>query len=255
MSPDVLPDDWRDQVTAMIARRAPLDGAMFRGGPVLTPVEQIGVYRRQYELRLYDALEEEIRGLVHLLGPRTKAVLWAYLDAHPSRSWTLNHVADALIPWLEAREVDVAELEMARVDRAVQRGFDAAPGVLLTPEHLQELPDLRLQAHVTLIRLTTNVHAVRSAALGEREIPPLTRDLDVPLVVFRNGLRMRHWELAPGAWHVLDQLRQGASTLDALTSVVEAGIVDAETLPGAVQGWFRDFVTHQLVEPVPRDNS
>lgn len=247
MSPE-LPDDWRDQVTAMIARRAPLDGSMFRGGPVLSPVEQIGVYRNQYELRLYDALVEEIAGLAHLLGPRLRETVWAYLDAHPSRSWTLNRVADHLVPWLEATGAPVEQVEMARVDRAVQRGFEAALGRPLVPEQLTELPDLRLQPAVTLLRLTTNVHAIRGAVLAERESPQLERGLDVPLVIFRQAFRMRHWELSPGAWHVLEALGRGVSTMDALTGVVEGGLVAPDDLAEAVQGWFRDFVTHQLVE-------
>jgi hypothetical protein len=247
VSPD-LPHDWREQVTAMVARKVALDGAMFGGGPVLSPVEQIGVYRNQYELRLYDALREELIGLRHLLGDRTRDVLWAFLDAHPSRSWTLNRVADGLVDWLRSTGAPVEQIEMAELDHAVQRGFDAAEGRAIDPADLQELPALRLQPAVSLLRLTTNVHVVRAAVLVGQDIPAVEHGRDVHLVVFRSNLRMRHWELSPAAWTVLHGLSVGLPTLDALGAVVEQGLVEPEALPVAVQGWFRDYVTNQLVE-------
>ncbi len=254
---DELPDDWRDQMTRLVASRVPADGALFTGSHSLTPVEQIGVYRRQYELRLFDALRDELLGLSALLddelgGSAAKKQLWAYLRAHPSRSWTLNRVALHIVEWLEERDAPRHHVEMAMLDRAVQQGFEAADGRPITPDALATLPTLRLQPPVRLLRLTTNIHRIRTAAVHddpeERELPELQTGLDVPLVVFRKEHRMRTWELKKSAWRVLQRLSEGAPLMDAISTALEEGLVDQDRLPQEVEGWFRDFAQHQLVE-------
>ncbi|MEZ4316856.1 MAG: DNA-binding domain-containing protein [Myxococcota bacterium] len=246
--PTDLPYDWRARMTAMISGQEPLDDAMFAGGPALTPLQQIGVYRRQYQLRMYDALADEVLGLKHLLGDDARKVLWAFLDAHPSRSWTLNRIADGFVDWLEEQSAPVEQIEMAKVDRGVQRGFEARNGTPITPEALAGLPRLRLQPAVSLLKLTTNVHLIRGAALQKAEIPPLKHGLDVHLVLFRKDHKMRHWELNPPAWVVLEGLSEGLELMEAITAVVERGMVAPDALATEVQGWFKDFAQHQLVE-------
>ena len=63
-----LPDDWRETFVEMVQGKRPLEADWFTGGPALSPMEQIEVYKNQYRLRLYDALVEEVPGLAHLLG-------------------------------------------------------------------------------------------------------------------------------------------------------------------------------------------
>jgi hypothetical protein len=252
---DELPDDWRTRMTRLVASRVPADGALFTGSATLSPLEQIGVYRRQYELRLYEALRDELLGLSALLDHElgraaAKQQLWAFLRAHPSRSWTLSRVADGIVEWLDASGAPVQHIEMARLDRAVQQGFEARDGRPITPEALATLPRLRLQPPVRLLRLTTDVHRFRTAAVtDEEEAPdPIRTGLDVPLVVFRRGQRMRTWELKPGAWRVLERLSEGAALQDAITAPVEEGLVAPERLHAEIEGWFKDFAQHQLVE-------
>ena len=243
-----LPPNWRTQMTKMVSGHQPLEDSLFAGGPVLTPIQQIGVYRDQYRLRIYDALHDEVNGLAALLGDDLEALLWAYLEAHPSTSYTLNHIASELVPWLEARQVPVEQLEMARLDRAVQRGFEAANGTPLRPEDLGQMPDLKLAPAVGLLWHTTNVHDIRSASLNDGETPELETGIEVPLVIFRRDLRMRHWRVSPAMWKVLEAIDGGASVMDALGSVVEAGLVAPDELAAEVQQWFKDFVSLDLVQ-------
>ncbi len=248
MAPEALPPDWQDRMVEMIRGAEPLDDAWFTGGPVCTPMDQIGIYRRQYTLRLYDALLEEIPGLHHLMGADGEALLRRYLAARPSSSWTLNRVADRLPTWLEGQsDVDQATIEMAWLDRCVQAGFEAADGEPLDPATLATLPALALQPHVSLLRVGHNVHELRSAILSGGDDGPELTTGDYPLVVFRRHLRMRHWVMPLGAWGVLDAIHQGATVPEALEQVFAAGWVSAEQLASEVQGWFREYAGRHLV--------
>lgn len=247
----MLPSDWREQVTAMVAGKQPLteqaSGQLFAGGPVLSPVEQIGVYANQYRIRLYEALEEEVIGLRALLGDALKPTLWRYLEDCPSTSWTLERVADGLEDWLRAQGAPVAQVEMAALDRAVQRGFIAGDPQPLTAEQLATLPPLQLTPPTQLLRLTTNVHDVRSA-LRAGDVVDLQTGTDVPLVVFRQGRSLQTLVLEPAAFRLLAAFRDGVDVGSALEALVLEGLVEPEAVATSVQRWFRDFAAHGLVQ-------
>lgn len=245
-----LPQDWQSRMVEMIRGTAPLDATWFAGGPALDPQRQIQVYRDQYRMRLLDALIEEVPGLCALLSPEERdELLLAYLREHPSRTWTLNRVADPLAGWLEARGAPLAQVEMARLDRAVQQGFEAADEAPLRPEDLAELPPLRLQAHVSLLRLQHSVHRVRAAVLTG-EPPPELETGDFPVVVFRRNLKMRHWEAPAGAWAILKGLDEGLDVGGAIEGAWARGLLDPARVAADVQDWFRAFAERELVARV-----
>ncbi len=243
-----LPPDWRERFVEMIRGAAPLDDGWFTGGPVLSPMEQIQVYWNQYRLRLYDAVVEEVPGLVHLLGDGAEPTLRAYLFDHPSTHWTLNRVANDLVGWLERRQNPRYLVEMAMLDRAVQAGFEAADGTPIDPAELATMPRLRLQPHVTLLPLEWNVHWIRSAVMsGRDEVPELEQGF-YPVVVFRRGLKMRHWQMPRGAFEVLVGIDEGLTVEAAIDRAFEMGVLDAETLAADIGRWFQDYAQRNLVE-------
>lgn len=245
-----LPPDWRERLVGMVLGREPPRSEWFTGGPVCTPDDQLGIYLRQVGLRLDEALLEEVPGLRHLWGdgPLGPELRRRYLAEHPSRSWTLNRIADALPEWL-ARQPDVPpeQVAMAWLDRAVQRGFDAADGVPLDPAALATVPRLALAPHVSLLRLAHNVHEIRSAALSGEAPPPLRRG-EFALVVFRRGLRMRHWAVGAGPWLVLDAIAAGRPLAEAVEEPYRKGLLDPETLAAEVGDWFRAFAERGLLQ-------
>lgn len=246
-----LPPDWQSRMVEMIRGATPVDDSWFAGGPVCTPQEQIEIYVRQYRLRLYRSLLDEIPGLAGLLGDSDEgeALLRRYLMAHPSGSWTLNRVADRLADWLaEQPGVPVHHVEMAQLDRAVQQGFEARSGEPLDPARLAQMPALRLQPHVTLLRLTHNVHALRATPRREGVEPPALESGDYPLVVFRRGIKMRHWVMPLGAWSVLREIDRGHTVPEALEAVFAKGVVSADELTTEIGQWFRDYAERDLVE-------
>ena len=242
-----LPTDWRARVVDMVRGEAPLDGGWFGGGPVCSPVEQIAIYRQQYRLRMVDAVREEAPGLVALLGEAGDALFERYVDERPSRSFTLNHIADGLADWLAARGAPDAQVDMARLDHAVQSGFTAAEGQPLDAADLEAMPPLRLAPHVRLLRLRTAAHLVRALALAGQPFDE-ARASPTPLVVFRRGLKMRHWACEEPLWQLLAAIGRGRGVADALAAAVAVWEGTEDALPGAVAGWFRDLAERGLVE-------
>jgi len=235
-------------MVAMIRGAEALRDDWFTGGPKLSPLEQISVYRRQFDLRIYDALIEEIPGLNTLLGDEAEAVLRPYIAACPPSTWTLNRIADALPAWLEQRSAPREQIEMAQLDLAIQAGFDAAWGKSIDPTELAQMPPLRLQPHVRLLRLTHNVHWIRSrATTTEAEVPDLEVG-DYPVVVFRRGIKMRHWELPLGSWAILEGVNRGLGVEGAIERAFDKGWLDPENLAANIEQWFADYAERNLLE-------
>jgi hypothetical protein len=249
-----LPPDWQARMVDMIRGSEPLDGAWFAGGPTLDPLAQIGVYREQYRLRIWDALTEDVAGLLALLGDDADAVLWAYLDANPPDGWTLARLADRLPEWLAATDRPTAWAEMAALDRAVQHGFVAADGRIPRPDELQAAlggtGTLGLQPHVRLLRFTTSVHRARSAVLNGEALPELVPGPFCVAVYRGQGHAMRHIEMEPAAFAVLEALRDGRG-LEAAVMAALAVLGNPEVLMTRLQGWFALFTERGLLELRP----
>jgi len=129
----------------------------------------------------------------------------------------------------------------------VQRGFEAADGVPLRPEDLATGdPVLVWQPAVDLLRLSWDAHIVRAAILAEQ--PALDPEpADVPLVVFRRKLKMRHWAMEPQAWALLRRFRTPCAVSTALEGMITDGADPDDLLP-RLREWFRLFAERDLVQ-------
>jgi hypothetical protein len=241
-----LPPDWRDAFVDMVRGARPLDGTWFAGGPGLSPLAQIGIYRQQFRMRLGDAFREEILGLRHMLGDGLQDVTERYLADCPPRSWTLDRVADRLVEWLVANQAPDEHVDMARLDRAVMWGFSAEEGENPRPEALvpENLHRLRLQPHVTLLRLGFGVHRYRTAVLSGIDPAPLAPGT-FRLAVFRVDRKMRHLELERGAAALLE----GLAAEGGLDGAIDAALseVGQDALAAGLTRWFQLFVERGLV--------
>ena len=232
--------DWREHVAKMILGQEPLEGDLLQGSDRLTPLQQLEIYRDQYLLRVPGALAEDRPGLRQLLGEDWEELARSYLRDCPPKSWSLEHLAWGLEDWLVQRGAPTQQLEMCRLDEAVQQSFFAASGRTPRPQELQSLPALKLQPHVRLLRLCWSVSAVRSAGEGE------PRAGDFRVLVFRPQRQVRTAVLEPACWNILKGLEQGLELDQALASALAEE--PPEGLAERVQDWFRFFVERSLVE-------
>ena len=252
MSAELRPD-WQHVTAAMIRGASPLDGALFVAGAVLGPDAQIAVYREQFELRFWDVIAEDACGLLALLGEDGEPTLRAYLQDFPSDTWSLARVCDRLEDWLVARGAPVEQIEMAWLDRAVQQSFVAAGGITPTPEALAAGGfglRLRLQPHVRLRRFTHDVHHVRMDLSEHRDVRAPAPG-DFPVAIFRAPtLKVRHFDLEPSAYTLLEAMGPGAS-LEAAVMAAAAVDPDPAALVAKLGGWLRLFTERGLFEICP----
>jgi hypothetical protein len=128
----------------------------------LTAFERLELYNRQYWYRLLDALVDDFPALRAVLGPqRFESFSIAYLNDHPSRSFSLRNLGSSLVEWMAAHPEHSGRrhrlaLDIARLEWAFVEAFDNAEHKPLTVERIAALKgdsQLALQPHVRLLAL------------------------------------------------------------------------------------------------------
>lgn len=113
----------------------------------LDAAARLGIYASMYPLRTVAALRSDYPALAGLLGDGTFSRLVAdYLAEHPSRSFTLAQLGDALPEFVAgwgARRHRTLRSSVARLERAAARVFDARREAALAPETLAAETALR----------------------------------------------------------------------------------------------------------------
>jgi hypothetical protein len=141
------PGEPEDAVSAP-ASREELDpgeiGRVILPSKTLTSVERVGVYQGMYLLRMVEALENDYPALAHFLGQDAFADLVTdYVAAHPSRSYTLNRLGEALPEFIRtARGIrkKAFAADLARLERAVTEVFDAERSPSWPAREIEKLP-------------------------------------------------------------------------------------------------------------------
>ncbi|MDX2103004.1 MAG: DNA-binding domain-containing protein [Alphaproteobacteria bacterium] len=180
--------------------------AAVRGGNRLTAGERVAIYANGYRLRLLECLEREYPLLRRLAGP-TAFGLFArgYLEAHPSRSWTLHSFGaefadylanarpangDALsqLPAALAR-LERAQAEVARAPASARPSTDAGAPVLM--EVLgSTLSRVVCPPTVRLLRLPFDCSALLALDPATQALPlPILSDW--PVAVARKDWQVR----------------------------------------------------------------
>lgn len=240
----------------------------------LSSFERLEIYNRQYWFRLISAVSEDFPTLNALLGAkRFDVLILAYLNEHPSTSWTLRDLGAKLPQFLEAHPeftgrrhrlaVDVARLEWAYVD-----AFDGRLRTPLATEEAQAIgPEskLSLQPHLQLLELnypvdnlvlTVKKYApeseIVSNAANRREskarlkLPPMRQER-VWLAVHRFDDSVYYRRIDREAFLLLSALRSGASVSKAVTRAFEKTKLNAEEQANVLResfahaselGWF-----------------
>jgi len=201
-------------MTQLHILQSQIQGALLQDQPAVAGLlaangeAQFGVYRNAYRARLRAALRDNFEVLPLVMGDEAfDALANAYIDAHPSRHYSLRWFGHHLCAFMAANEALVdhpAMLDLARMEWALRQAFDAAPAALLTPVELAAVPaedwaELRFTLHpaVQLLDLQWAVgpvwHALKS---GQEEVPP-PQALDHSMLVWRQGMNTKWKSLTP----------------------------------------------------------
>ena len=225
----------------------------------LTSVERVGVYRGMYLLRLGEALETDYPALVHFLGGEEfKELVAGYLQAFPSRSYTLNRLGDHLPEYIReapgiARRGFLYDL--ARLELAVSEVFDAAESPVLTTEQIAQVPtdawaNARLRP-IEAFRLLSFRYPVNTYLTSVKEDDhdhPKARRKDTWVAVFRRKYACWRLDLSQPAHDLLKALAAGTSLGDAVTTARRrrrGAIGEAQLFR-----WFRDWVREGIFQSI-----
>ncbi|MEO7557491.1 MAG: DNA-binding domain-containing protein [Gammaproteobacteria bacterium] len=222
---------------------------------------RLGIYAEAYRLRLEEALCNDFEALHGLLGDEQFHTLCLfYIDAHPSRHFSLRYFGQHMAAFLAQTEpyagnpvlAELAEFEWALID-----AFDAWDSTVITVEEMGRLaPDVwpmlcfEWHASVQRLELAWNVQRLWSA-LKEDTAPetPQRSDAAQPWLIWRRELATYFRSLtAHEAW-ALDTVRAGEnfSTLCAGLCAWVAEDQAAATAAGLLHRWVSDGLISRIL--------
>lgn len=205
--------------------------------PAFGAAARMGVYTHAYAARLVEVLAGDYGALRGWLGEHEFGTLArAYLAAHPSRHPNLNQLGARLPAFLRRSRADRFVLDLARLELALTRAFDAAEFTPLAAGALAVLPPARWQHARLVVNPSVQVFRVSAAAAdfhaawrrGDAESWQAPRRAGVAtLCVFRADDRLGRRELPRPAATLLHALRRGEPLARAVARVPAGSPVDA----------------------------
>ncbi len=238
----------------------------------LTSFERLEIYNRMYWFRVLDSLYEDCPGLRAVLGDRKfMRLAEAYLQKHPSRSFTLRNLPSRLEEFIReqpewTRPHTALCLDLARFEWAQVEVYDGAARPRFTIDDLRGANPARLrlalQPYLQLLLLDYPVDdfliAIRkreallrgdasNAPTGVRtaraRTVPRPRRAPCAVAVHRLEGRIYFKRLEPAACKVLLAIRAGQPLARALAAGLPARAgQSAEALAAQVQEWFRTWM-------------
>jgi hypothetical protein len=243
------------QARAALRRRAV--GDVVRPSRTLSPAERVGIYHGMYLLRMEEALQADYPGLAHFLGPAAfRALVRAYVQEFPSRSYTLNRLGDHLPDFVARARVRRRAFahDLARLEAAMTRVFDAEEAPALTPAAVAaEPPEAWERARLApipafeLIALRHNagewLDSVDEAET--RHAHPAPRRRAEWAAVYRSGYAVYRLPLSESAYALLADLARGRPLGRAVSAALRRR---ARPRPDAdiLFRWFRDWVARGI---------
>lgn len=219
-------------------------------GRLQTAAERLAVYRHAYFARLLDVLREQFPCTRWAVGDELfDEFAVGYLERHPPHSYTLARLADRLVKYLdESRPADWGQfiVELARLEQAIDRVFDAAG-----PEHLPPLAlppassgNLRL-TFVPGFELLAFHYPVSAyyTAWKANESPGWPAEEPQFIALHRRDYIVRRTELTEIQFRLIAALGEGTA-LDGALEAAFAGAPPGE-LPSAAEigEWFQAWAT------------
>lgn len=220
----------------------------------LSAVERIGIYQGMYLLRMREALAADYPGLVHALGDDAfMGFVRAYVQRHPSRSYTLNRLGDHVPSYLmRTRRFPHGRFlaDLARLELAVTEVFDAEapePVRRIRPAGVGETTTFHPCSTIRFLALGYPVGEYLNAVREDRS-PGIPRPARTRIALWRSGTSVRRLDLSPSADALLRRLAAGQTLGAALRSLNPA---ERRDLPERrLMELFRTAVSGGMLVPV-----
>jgi hypothetical protein len=150
-------------------------GSFIKPNDRLSSFERIEIYNRQYWFRLFSSFEEDFPGLKSVVGTRRfEKLMRAYLEANPSRSFTLRNLGRSLVSWLRENpqytQPDTeAAVSMTALEWAHIEAFDNEQRPPLSAEEITAIDEASHLALQPYLRLVEAHYAVDDALIAIRD--------------------------------------------------------------------------------------
>ena len=228
--------------------------------------ERLSVYANAYYARLLECLGESFPVLKYALGEETfNEFAFGYLQAHPSRSYTLNRLGDDFARYLDETRPRRSETEplgpdwpdflidLARLEWTIGQVFDG-PGLeredLLDSESFQVIapeqwPQARLKLAVCMRLLQfsypINDYYTEARRAKEGEEIPLPEPRRQFVAISRRQYVVRRYELSEPQYRLLESLQAGETIGQAIECAAEILDADDEELAVSLRSWFHNW--------------
>jgi hypothetical protein len=224
----------------------------------LSSYRRVGIYRDMYLARLRDALASDYPALVHYLGDDAfTGLVSGYVQAYPSRSYTLNRLGDHLPEYIEsASALPRREFlyDLARLELAMSQAFDSEESPVLAPEAIAAVsPEAWERARlkpINAFRLLSLRYPVNAYLQSVKEITahPSMRRKNSWVVVFRRNYTLWRLELTRQAHDLLQSLATGMC----LGAALSDSLTRNRRTVSEVQlfSWFREWVAEGLFQAI-----
>jgi hypothetical protein len=247
----ILSDRAQAEIPANVARSLVLPSK------TLSALERLDIYRRMFLPRMEEALAIDYPALKHFLGAEGFMQLVArYVEAYPSRSYTLNRLGDHF-PEFVSNLGDLPKhefcAELARLEYALTIVFDANETPVLTPDAVRAAPQaawetarLRPIDALRLLAFDYPVSRYLGAVDEENAFPRIARRKNW-VVAYRRNYQVHRMELEEPAYDLLSGLASGKTIGDAVASVINRKwrrpVQDSQLFE-----WFRDWMSEGLFQ-------
>lgn len=241
------------------------DDALVCGQGARDRSARLGIYAYAYRARLHDALADNYPVLQAHVGPDEFAALArGYIDAYPSRDFSVRNFGSHLPQWLESQRPTEPWLsELASFEWTLGCVFDAPDGPSLSADTLsgigaQEWPELmfRFASHVRLLALETNAQQLYECAARGQPAAGRRETSTIEWLIWRRSLTTHYRSLARFEAIALTTLLEGLPFADACERLLEH--CSAEDVPfraaACLKRWLADELIVGLGQTSARDD-
>ena len=218
----------------------------------LRPEQRVGIYVDAYLARLIEALHDDFPAVTRFLGHGAfHDLARAYLEKHPSRSWSLNPLGRKL-PLFLSGKVKMSKREGARAlaatEVAMAEVFDETAATPLQPGDFARLePGTFLTSSLTfvptfrLVEVDFDVNPYIDAVRQERDRVPGLKKKKSWIAVYRKDFKVWRLDLQEPAYAGLRVLQKGKTVGAAVSAIARKWQGEPEALSGQIQQWFGEW--------------